>query len=60
VTKAREPAKTMAFVDDYCAQHGSVFHNVRHVEQFTHPELRALAEAKRKSLPCLTTVRADH
>ena len=60
MTKAREPAKTVAFVDDYCAHYRSVFPNVRHFEQFTHLELGLLAETKRKSLPRLaTTVKAD-
>jgi SRSO17 transposase len=61
MTKAREPSHTVAFVDDYCAQYRSVFHNVRHFEQFTQLELGLLAETKRKSLPRLAkTAQADH
>ncbi len=43
MTKAREPAKTVACVDDYCAHDRSVFTTVRHVEQVTHLELGLLA-----------------
>jgi hypothetical protein len=43
MTKAREPAHTVAFVDDYCAHYRSVFANVRHFEQFTQVELGLLA-----------------
>ena len=60
MTKAREPAHTVAFVDDYCAHYRSVFANVRHFEQFTRLELGLLAETKRKSLPRLAkTAKAD-
>jgi hypothetical protein len=60
MTKARLPAPTVAFVDEYCAHYRSVFTNVRHFEQFTRLELGLLAETKRKSLPRLaTTVKAD-
>jgi hypothetical protein len=60
MTKAREPATTVAFVDDYCAHYRSVFANVRHFEQFTQLELGMLAETKRKSLPRLAkTAKAD-
>jgi SRSO17 transposase len=61
MTKARTPATTVAFVDDYCAHYRSVFANVRHFEQFTQLELGLLAETKRKSLPRLAkTAKADH
>ena len=53
MTKAREPAPTVAFVDDYCAPYRAVFANVRQVEQFTHLELGVVAETKRTSLPRL-------
>ncbi len=60
MTKARDAAPTVAFIDEYCAQYRSVFHNVRHFEQFTPLELGLLAETKRKSLPRLAkTVQAD-
>ena len=55
MTKARKAAKTVAFVDDYCAHYRSVFANVRHFEQFTQLELGLLAETKRKSLPRLAS-----
>jgi SRSO17 transposase len=61
MTKGREPSHTVAFVDDYCAQYRSVFHNVRHFEQFTQLELGLLAQTKRQSLPRLAkTAQADH
>jgi SRSO17 transposase len=61
MTKAREPAHTVAFVDDYCAHYRPVFRNVRHFEQFTRLELGLLAETKRKSLPRLATAtKTDH
>ncbi len=61
MTKAREPAKTVACVDDYCAHDRSVFTTVRHVEQVTHLELGLLAPDERKSLPRVATrVNADH
>jgi SRSO17 transposase len=60
MTKPRESAHTVAFVDDYCAHYRTVFPNVRQFEQFTHLELGLVAETKRKSLPRLAqTTRAD-
>jgi SRSO17 transposase len=60
MTRGREAAQTVAFVDDYCAHYRSVFANVRHFEQFTQLELGLLAETKRKSLPRLAkTAKAD-
>ena len=60
MTKPREPAPTVAFVDDYCAHYRTVFPNVRHFEQFSRLELGLLAETKRKSLPRLAqTAKAD-
>jgi SRSO17 transposase len=53
MTKAREPAPTVAFIDDYCTHYRSVFPNVRQVEQFTRLEVGLVAETKRKSLPRL-------
>src|SRR5260221_6254850 len=53
MTKPREPAPTVAFVDDYCTHYRAVFPNVRQFEQFTHLELGLVAETKRKSLPRL-------
>ncbi len=35
MTKVREAAQTVAFVDEYCAHFRTMFANVRHVEQFT-------------------------
>ena len=61
MTKPREPAPTVAFIDDYCAHYRAVFPNVRQFEQFTQLELGLLAETKRKSLPRLAqTAQADH
>ena len=60
MTKAREPAPTVAFVDDYCAPYRAVFPNVRQFEQFTRLELGLVAETKRKSLPRLAqTTKSD-
>ena len=60
MTKPREPARTVTFVDEYCAYYRAVFTNVRHFEQFTQLELGLLAETRRKSLPRLaTTAKAD-
>jgi SRSO17 transposase len=53
MTKPREPAPTVAFVDDYCTHYRAVFPNVRQFEQFTRLELGLVAETKRKSLPRL-------
>ncbi|HEY1388056.1 MAG TPA: IS701 family transposase [Ktedonobacterales bacterium] len=60
MTKARAPAPTVAFIDDYCAHYRSVFPNVRQFEQFTRLELGLVAETKRKSLPRLAqTTKSD-
>jgi SRSO17 transposase len=60
MTKAREPAPTVACIDDYCAHYQPVFPNVRQFEQFTRLELGLVAETKRKSLPRLAqTTKAD-
>lgn len=60
MTKAREPAPTVACIDDYCAHYQSVFPNVRQFEQFTRLEFGLVAETKRKSLPRLAqTAKAD-
>jgi SRSO17 transposase len=60
MTKVREAARTVAFVDDYCARYRAVFTNVRHFEEFTQLQLGLLAETKRKSLPRLAkTVKAN-
>jgi SRSO17 transposase len=61
MTRVREATPTVACLDDYCAHYRSVFHNVRHFEQFTQLLLGMVAETKRKSLPRLAkTVHADH
>jgi SRSO17 transposase len=60
VTKPRDPAPIVAFVDEYCAPYRAVFPNVRQFEQFTHFELGLVAGTKRKSLPRLAqTTKAD-
>ena len=60
MTRVRPATPTVACIDEYCAHYRSVFHNVRHFEQFTHLILGLLAETKRKSLPRLAkTVQAD-
>lgn len=60
LTKVREAAQTVAFVDEYCAHYRALFANVRHFEQFTALHLGLLAETKRKSLPRLAkTAKAD-
>jgi SRSO17 transposase len=60
MTRVREATPTVACVDEYCAHYRSVFHNVRHFEQFTQLILGMLAETKRKSLPRLAkTVQAN-
>lgn len=60
MTKIRPAAPTVAFIDQYCAHYRSLFHNVRHFEQFTALHLGLLAETRRKSLPRLgKTVHAD-
>jgi SRSO17 transposase len=51
MTKARAPAPTVAFSDDYCAHYQPVFPHVRQFEQFSRLELGLVAETKRKSLP---------
>jgi SRSO17 transposase len=53
MTKPREPAPTVAFVDDSCTHYRAVFPNVRQCEQFTRRELGLVAETKRQSLPRL-------
>ena len=61
MTRVRLATPTVACIDTYCAHYRSVFHNVRHFEQFTQLILGMLAETKRKSLPRLAkTVQADH
>jgi SRSO17 transposase len=60
MSKTRPATPTVAFIDQYCAQYRSLFHNVRHFEQFTALHLGLLAETRRKSLPRLgKTVHAD-
>ena len=53
MTKPRQPAPTVAFVDDSGVHYHSVFPTVRQVEQFTRLELGVVAETKRNSLPRL-------
>jgi SRSO17 transposase len=61
MTRIRAATHTVGCIDAYCAHYRSVFHNVRHFEQFTQLELGMLAETKRKSLPRLAkTVQGDH
>jgi SRSO17 transposase len=61
MTRIRAASHTVACIDAYCAHYRSVFHNVRHFEQFTQLELGMLAETKRKSLPRLAkTVQGNH
>ncbi len=43
MTKAHEPASTVAIVDDYCSHYRAVFPNVRQFEQFAHLELGLVA-----------------
>jgi hypothetical protein len=47
MTRVREATHTVGCLDDDCAHYRSVFHNVRHFEQFTQLELGMLAETKR-------------
>ena len=35
MSRTRPATPTVAFIDQYCAQYRSLFHNVRHFEQFT-------------------------
>jgi SRSO17 transposase len=61
MTRVRQATPTVACIDEYCAQYRSVFHNVRHFEQFTQLILGMLAETRRKSLPRLAkTVQGEH
>ncbi len=53
MTRVRPATHTVALIDTACADYRSVFHNVRHVEQFTQLMLGLVAETKRKSLPRL-------
>ena len=53
MTKPREPAPTVAFVDDSCTPYRAVFPTVRQFEQVTRLALGLVAETKRKSLPRL-------
>jgi SRSO17 transposase len=60
MSKTRPATPTVAFIDQYCAQYRSLFHNVRHFEQFTALHLGLVAETRRKSLPRLgKAVHAD-
>jgi len=60
MSKTRPATPTVAFIDQYCAQYRSLFHNGRHFEQFTALHLGLLAETRRKSLPRLgQTVHTD-
>lgn len=53
MTRVRPATHTVAVIDSACAHYRSVFHNVRHFEQFTQLLLGLVAETKRKSLPRL-------
>ena len=60
MSRTRPATPTVAFIDQYCAQYRSLFHNVRHFEHFTALHLGLLAETRRKSLPRLgKAVHAD-
>lgn len=53
MTRVRPATHTVALIDTGCAYYRSIFHNVRHFEQFTQLMLGLVAETKRKSLPRL-------
>src|SRR5262249_22538291 len=60
MTKVREAAHMVAFVDEYCNHYRALFANVRYCEQFSALHVGLLAETKRKSLPRLAkTAKAD-
>src|SRR5215467_12843143 len=46
MTRVRQATPTVACIDEYCAHYRSVFHNVRHFEQFTQLILGLLAETR--------------
>lgn len=50
---AREPQKTVHFVDQYCAYYQELFPDVRSFEQFTYLHLGLIAELPRKTLPAI-------
>jgi SRSO17 transposase len=51
-----QPATTMKFVDDYCAQYQDVFPDVRSFELCQWLHIGLIAEIPRKSLPTLAKV----
>jgi hypothetical protein len=53
MTRARTAMPTVACLDDQCAHYRSVFHHVRHSEQFTQLIFGMQAATKHKSLPRL-------
>ena len=60
MTRTRPATPTVAFIDQYCAHYRSLFHNVRHFDQFTSLHMGLLAETRHKSLPQLgKTVQAN-
>ena len=60
MTKARDPAPTVAFVDDYCAHYRVCFPTSASSSSSPGLELGLVAETKRKSLPRLAqTAKAD-
>src|SRR5579863_857740 len=59
MTRVRPATPTVAFIDQYCAQYRTLFHNVRHFEHFSALHLGLLAETRRKSLPRLAKMVHD-
>lgn len=53
---AREPAKTIKFVDDYCEWYRKLFPEVRSFEAFKYLHMGMISDIKRKTLPAISRV----
>ncbi len=53
--EAREPVKTIKFVDDYCEWYGKLFLEVRSFEAFKYLHVGMISDIKHKTLPAITS-----
>ncbi len=52
--RAREPASTIKFVDDYCEWYRKLFPEVRSFEAFKYLHVGMISDIKRKTLPAIS------
>jgi SRSO17 transposase len=54
--RAREPASTIKFVDDYCEWYRKLFPEVRSFEAFKYLHVGMISDIKRKTLPAISRI----